>query len=239
MDIVEGILLKSVPYGENQTIVNLFTKQEGFMVMITPLHKSRRRIPYSVMQECEVEYVKNDRGGLHRLMAITPLDKASGLHLDVERGGYAQLWGSLLASLLRDQGADSALYGYVVRAVELLESYDGEYMNLTLLFMGRLATFLGVKPNIESYKRGRVFHIGRGEFIDTGTFAAGELVSGPNVAEAIYRFMTMEIERVGTLKINFKSFEILLETLLLFYEHHFAVKFDKTAIAIIKEILNG
>ena len=237
MEVIEGLILKSVPYGERQSIVSLFTKQEGFMSMITSSNIERRRGVLPFMQRCEMEFLRNERGGLHKLRSVAAVDKASTANFNVEVCNYSMLWGNVLASLLREQGADKDMYDYICRAVELLNEYQGRYINLSILFLLRLSWFLGVKPNLDSYKKGMKFNIETGEFVAAS--AVGGVCTGPNVAEVIYRFSVMDLEKMETLKIDFNSFKIIVDTIILYYERHFNVNFDKTGMRIIMEILGG
>lgn len=237
MEVVRGFLLKVVPYTELQSIAYFFTREEGFMAMITSVANNRRKPILSIMQLCEVEFLRNSRGGLHKAGVIAPINKASNLNFDIERGTYARLWGNMLATLLREQHVDENLFEYIERSVELLEGCSGSFVNVTLLFWIRMAALLGIKPSCDNYETGMLFNLETGEFVENRAYVGGMVVTGPNIAGAIYKFSSIPVERVGGLKINFKSFETLLETMMHYYERHFAVKFNRGEIGLILEIL--
>lgn len=237
MELVRGFLLKAVPYTESQSIIYLFTKEEGFMAMITSGINNKRKTILPIMQLCEVEFLRNSRGGLHKLSVIAPVNKASNLNFEIERGTYASLWGNLLATFLREQHADEQLFEYLHRAVELLEGCREGFVNVTLLFWIRMAGLFGIRPDCDNYEPGMLFNLESGEFVESRAYTNGMVLTGPNVAQAIYRFSTIEVEMLGRVKIDFKSFEILLETMMHYYERHFAVKFNRTEIGLILEIL--
>ena len=65
------------------------------------------------------------------------------------------------------------------------------------------------------------------------------VLSGPNVAEAIYCLSVLSVEKAKELKIGFKSFEIILKTIMSLYENIFAVRFDRKSVAIILEIIDN
>ena len=238
MEVTEAILLKAAPYNESQSILTLFSKQEGYISMITQAKSSKRRVLYPVMQSCEVEFLRNERGGLHKLVNLSPVDRASTLHFDIERSNYAQLWGNFLATLLRCQEKDESLYEYVESAVALLEESQEQYLNITLLFFVRLACFMGVKPNTDDYVKGMLLNVETGEFVAPEKRGSNMVFSGPNVAEAIYCLSVLSVEKAKGLRIGFKSFEIILKTIMSMYEHIFAVRFDRGGIEIILQVLD-
>ncbi len=237
MELVKGFLLKAVPYTESQSIIYLFTKEEGFMAMITSGGNSKRTRVLPIMQLCEVEFMRNSRGGLHKLGVVAPVNKVSNLNFEIERGAYASLWGNLLATFLREQHADEQLFEYIHRAVGLLEECRDGFVNVTLLFWIRMAGLFGVRPDCDKFEPGMLFNLESGEFVESRAYTNGMFLTGPNVAQAIYRFSTIEVEMLGRVKIDFKSFETLLETMMHYYERHFAVKFNRGEIEVILEIL--
>ena len=81
MHTVKAIILKSIPHSEQQQILHVYSEERGYMQMITPLALFKRKTNTSVqcMQIVEIEFIPNERGGLHKLKSLSPLVNTSAI----------------------------------------------------------------------------------------------------------------------------------------------------------------
>ena len=79
MHTVKAIILKSIPHSEQQQILHVYSEERGYMQMITPLVLFKRKANASAqcMQIVEIEFIPNERGGLHKLKSFSPLVNTS------------------------------------------------------------------------------------------------------------------------------------------------------------------
>ena len=72
MHTIKAIILKSIPHSEQQQILHVYSEERGYMQMITPLALFKRKANTSAqcMQIVEIEFIPNERGGLHKLIAL-------------------------------------------------------------------------------------------------------------------------------------------------------------------------
>ncbi len=234
MEVTEGFVLKTFPYGETRFIVHLYSREGGFLRFITPPYVKERKRSLLPMQLCEVEYIKNNRDGLHKIHRASPIKNLSSIFFDPYLSNTAMLWGEVLNTLLRNEQANSALFTFVDEAVELLNR--GELPdNFSLFFILRLSSFVGFHPDTVGYERGYLFNLSRGLFTPPGSNDKRDILTGPNTAEAFYRFCTEPIEQVAKIRLDEKSRNLLFDTLLSYYEIHLDTTFDKKTIEIIRE----
>ena len=81
MHTVKAIILKSIPHSEQQQILHVYSEERGYMQMITPLALFKRKANASAqcMQIVEIEFIPNERGGLHKLKSFSPLVNTSAI----------------------------------------------------------------------------------------------------------------------------------------------------------------
>ena len=97
MHTVKAIILKSIPHSEQQQILHVYSEERGYMQMITPLALFKRKANTSAqcMQIVEIEFIPNERGGLHKLKSFSPLVNTSAIYFDVYKMNIALLWGEI------------------------------------------------------------------------------------------------------------------------------------------------
>ena len=119
MHTVKAIILKSIPHSEQQQILHVYSEERGYMQMITPLALFKRKTNTSVqcMQIVEIEFIPNERGGLHKLKSLSPLVNTSAIYFDVYKMNIALLWGEILNLVLRDSDPNPGLYEYIKTSV--------------------------------------------------------------------------------------------------------------------------
>ena len=112
MHTVKAIILKSIPHSEQQQILHVYSEERGYMQMITPLALFKRKANTSAqcMQIVEIEFIPNERGGLHKLKSFSPLVNTSAIYFDVYKMNIALLWGEILNLVLRDSDPNPSLY---------------------------------------------------------------------------------------------------------------------------------
>lgn len=67
MEIVQGIILKTSPYSETQKIIRIYTKEKGYLSMISPSVVFKRKTKtVHLLQISEIEFFENEKSDLHQ-----------------------------------------------------------------------------------------------------------------------------------------------------------------------------
>ena len=62
MEIVQGIILKTSPYSETQKIIRIYTKEKGYLSMISPSVVFKRKTKtVHLLQISEIEFFENEK----------------------------------------------------------------------------------------------------------------------------------------------------------------------------------
>ncbi|MDL2231763.1 DNA repair protein RecO C-terminal domain-containing protein [Porphyromonadaceae bacterium OttesenSCG-928-L07] len=235
MEVIHAIVLKIFNYSDTQKIVRVFSKEKGYLSLITPAYVlKQKRSSLNMMQVVEMEYYENTKSEFHKLKSIAPLFNASSLYLNIFKMNIALLWGEVLDLLLRKEQKNEVLYTFISRSVEYLNESSSDTANFNLFFLYRLSIYVGFKINTDTYDSGYVFNINDGNF--TSPDQKQPYISGPNTAKIIYDLCTFRVEEIKNIVLNRESRRILLDIILLFYSIHLNIDFNIKSIKVIREV---
>ena len=235
METCQAIILKITPYSDTQRIVHLYSKERGYLSMISPAFVFKRKDnPLHLLQITEITYFENPKSDLHKLKSATPLINLPNLCFDIFKMNILLLWGEVLSLILRNEGKNEALFEYLLHSVEYLNAAEGDAGNFNLFFLYRLAAPLGFRIDAASWQPGAVFNARDGKFyLPTETTAA---ISGPNTARIIHRLCTCPVEEVKAIPLNRAARNILIDIILAFYRIHLNIDFNVKSIHVLREI---
>lgn len=236
MELIKAIILKSSHYTDARKIVHVFSREKGYLSMITPSSVFKRKNnPLHLLQICEIEYLPNEKGSLHKLQNSSPLNQLPNLYFDIFKMNIIQLWAEILNLLLRNEPKNEELFLYIERSVEYLNMTRNDTANFNLVFLYRLAGYIGFRIDTSTWQEGYVFDINNGSFSPTGNTP---YISGPNTAWVIYSLCTCPIEEIKNIPLNRKARNILLDVILLFYSIHLNIDFNIKSIQVIRDIFS-
>ena len=235
MEIVQGIILKTSPYSETQKIIRIYTKEKGYLSMISPSVVFKRKTKtVHLLQISEIEFFENEKSDLHKLRQISPIINLPELYFDIFKMNILLLWGEILNLILKNEGKNEELFDYLTHSIEYLNSTHNDIGNFNLYFLYRLAGFIGFRINTSSWQENYVFNINDGSFYPSDP--ATPYISGPNTAKIIYQLCTCPLAEIKAIPLNRQSRNILLDVILLFYSIHLSINFNIKSIQVIREV---
>ncbi|MDR1755830.1 MAG: DNA repair protein RecO [Culturomica sp.] len=237
MKVVKGIILRVLEYTEDQKIVHVFTEESGFLSLISPafLFKKRKN-PLHLLQISEIEFFPNEKGNLHKLKRVEPMVNLSAAYFDVYKMNIMLLWGEILYVVLKNEQKNEALYDYLYRSIDYLNTAQKDVANFNLFFLYRLPALIGFKIDTPSHSQGNLFNVWEGNFV---TKESGKpFVSGVNAANVIYKLCTCELQELSEIALDGKSRSLLLDIILLFFSVHLNVDLNGKNIRVIRELFS-
>ncbi|KIO45350.1 MULTISPECIES: DNA repair protein RecO [Porphyromonadaceae] len=238
MEVTNAIVLKNIPYTENQRILSVFSAERGFLSLITPVNTIKRRNNHATqcMQIVEIEYIFNEKNNIHKLTTIVNTRNTTAIYLDVYKMNIALLWGEILNLTLRNEGKNETLYEYIENSIEYLNSAQRDIANFNLFFLFHLASLLGFDINSSTYRPGYILNLNDGNFYPTA--GNDSYSTGPHAAQAIYKLCNSPLADIGNIPLNRQSRSIILDILLLFLSFHLNINFNIKSIKVIREIFS-
>ena len=135
MEIVQGIILKTSPYSETQKIIRIYTKEKGYLSMISPSVVFKRKTKtVHLLQISEIEFFENEKSDLHKLRQISPIINLPELYFDIFKMNILLLWGEILNLILKNEGKNEELFDYLTHSEKITTFAITTSETLTFIF---------------------------------------------------------------------------------------------------------
>lgn len=148
-----ALVLHSLKYGDSKLIVDLFTENEGRVSIIQTISSSRhgriRRQLFQPLTILDVVYDVHPKGSLQRLKEARMLYPYSSIPFDAAKLSLCIFVSEFLCQATRNEQQNVPLFNYVMASMRWLDGCERPAPNFHLMFMLRLALFLGFQPNVE------------------------------------------------------------------------------------------
>lgn len=194
----EAIVLHSLKYGEQRIIVDMFTVEYGRQSFIVNIPKGRRggmgKQLFQPLTILEVTADSSPHGQLYKLKTAHVAVPYLSLPFSAVKLSLSLFLSDFLYQALKGEQQNVPLYMYIKDSLMWLDACDRPVSNFHLVFMLRLAQFIGFGPNTEGYSEGDVFDLRACAFSSTvpvhsDYIAAGEAAVISTVTRINYATM--------------------------------------------------
>ena len=171
METLRGIVLRTVKYGDNSMIVDLFTEGRGRLSFMASTSRTKRSVrnvsfwqPLS-MVEFSVELRPNG-GKLPRPNDVRIYYNYTDLPFSPVKSTLSLFLAEFLSAALREEKENPSLYRYIESSLQWLDMVEsaGAMANFHLAFLMHLSRFIGIYPNLE--RPDRYFDLLAGSYCD-------------------------------------------------------------------------
>ena len=217
-----GIVLHTVPYNDTFSVVQIYTEQYGRMSYMLPRGAGRAakmaRALYTPLSliEFELEYRPGRElqriGEAHTWLAL-PL-----LQADPARATLALFLAEFLGKVLQGSESQPDMFSYIARSIELLGRMQGSCANFHLSFLVGLTPFLGITPNLDSYREGYYFNMQEGIFVEQRPLVSLSLA--PAEARFLFRLLRMDFTNMHLFRLSRQQRSYILDRMILYYRLH-------------------
>ncbi|MDR1408043.1 MAG: DNA repair protein RecO [Tannerella sp.] len=163
-----GIVLHSIHYNDKYDIVHIYTESFGRASYLIARQRGRKSrlshalfMPLSII-EMEVEHQRTrEMQRIREARICMPLNKIPAHPV---KNCIALFLSEVLFRTVRAHESDAQLFDYLHNSVQWLEETDEGVANFHLVFLIQFVRYLGVYPNISSYRPGGYFDMLNGVF---------------------------------------------------------------------------
>lgn len=234
----EAIVLRTVKYGDNKTIVDLLTRQDGRVAFAVTLpKKGRGKVSKQILQPLtllDVSYDLRPRMQLQRLAEATLHAPYSTIPFDAAKLSITLFLSDFLAHALGDVQGDEPLYLYIKDSLLWLDAQEGSCGNFHLVFLMRLARFLGFFPNLEGYREGDCFDLQASCF--TPHAPAHRHFLAPDEARKLALLMRMNYQTMRLFRMTREERNRLLDVALEYYTIHIPAFPELKSVEVVREL---
>ncbi len=223
--VIEGFIVKEIPYKESSKILNVFTKEYGIIGMIakgaksmkSPLRALTTKFTYGNF----LVYFKEDK--LSTLISVDPINNLSNLKSDLTLISYTSYITELIIQVAK-QTTDFDVYDIFINTILKME----EGLNpaiLTNILEIKMLDYLGVALNLNSCNKcGSTKNIVTIDG-DTGGYVCkncltNEFIVKPNTIKMLRMYYYVDIKSITDLKISGETINEIDTFLNRYYERY-------------------
>lgn len=235
----QGIVLKSIKYGETSLIVDIFTEALGLRkYIVSGVRKKNARISASLLQVMShVEIVAYEREGkdLNRLTEIRSSVVYQSIPLDIHKGAVGLFMAEMAQKTLRGAEANPPLFQFLSSSFAHLDRHTGNVANLPLSFLLEFSGFLGFLPESDTDEKELFFDLKNGVFCNHQPMHAYFLDVA--YSKILFLLLNARFEACHTIPLKVEQRRYLLGKLLDFYRLHIENFPTVNSHLILQEIL--
>lgn len=200
----KGIVLRCVKYDDKSFIAHLFTASRGHVsFMVSGSHGKRSGTSarlFQPMNFLSFQWDAKPNASLQRMREARLLFVHQSIPLDTIKRSVALLLTEFMVYTLCHETANPDLYLYIEHSIRWYDMAEEGYANFHLVFLLKLARFLGIAPNMEAYSDGDLFDLTNGHFISYGT-ASGNIMSGHDT-HLLFMLSEASYDSMGDIAMN-------------------------------------
>lgn len=231
-----GIILSKIKYGENAIICNVYTLEQGKQTYFisNSILKKNKAIYLHPLQILEFEINQNNNSKLQKVKSSSQAYVYKNIPFNVYKSSITVFISQLLDKLLHTESSNSNLFEFIKQSIIFIDNTEDSIANFHLFFMINLSKFLGYFPCNNYSDKHCYFDLKQAQFIDS----INKYTSGPNVSKAISQIINTKVSDINSLKLDHSSRNIILDTLIYYFELHNDRKLDLKSLNVIRELFS-
>lgn len=218
----KGIVLRCVKYDDKSFIAHLFTASHGHVsFMVNGTHGKRSGTSTRLFQPLaflSFQWDMKPNAPLQRMKEVRLLFVQQDIPLHPIKRSVAMLLSEFLVYTLRDEASNPDLYQYIEHSIRWFDMVSEGYANFHLVFLLKLARFLGIAPNMEGYSDGELFDLTNGHFMPYGT--ASETIMSSHDTGLLFLLNETSYESMGCITMNHQDRARMIQYLATYYSIH-------------------
>lgn len=161
------VVLSTLKYSEDKLIVNALSRSAGRVTLLVRIaHSQRAAVSHTLFQPLavlEVQWEANPRSGMLKPKAARSEVQLLSVQSNPVKATVVMFLAEFLSHVTRSNFDGGLLYDYIVYALQWFDEAEKGYANFHLVFLMRLARFIGIEPNTEEPTP--YFNLQDGEFV--------------------------------------------------------------------------
>ena len=235
-------MLHAFKYGEARMIVDMYTRAYGRLSFAVPLPKTAKgKIKKQFFQPLTLLQIDVDvrpRLQLQRLGGVALLQPLPSLLTDPAKLSMALFLGEFMYHALKGEQQNEPLFDYVVSSLEWLDAAQEHVANFHLVFVMRLARFLGFYPNLSTAAAdvvGEVYFDLRESSFCRMPPAHRDFLQPPEAAK-VQLMMRMDYQTMHLFRLSRQDRERLLAIALAYYRLHLPAFPELRSLGVLQEM---
>lgn len=235
----EGIVLRTVKYGDNSFIVDVYTLYNGCLSFLVRMPKGKKRSGKRMLFQPLTQIVFDADIRPHVNMYYFKEVRLGVAYRDIPVNIYkvtmVMFLAEFLSHILVREGENEPLYEFLKYALEWLDDCEKGYANFHLVFLIRLSLFIGFYPNAEGYHRKDTFDLLNGCYSSIALPAPGRIIPADQ-ARFVAPLLRMNFDTMHHFRFSHEQRTRILEVLLDYYRLHIPGFPPLKSLDVLKEV---
>lgn len=158
-----GIVVRTIKYGDNSHIVDIYTPTRGLVTFMVRQPKSRKSpiktIHLRPLTNLQINYDHRPTENMQHLTDIHLTTPYQTIPYNPYKTAITLFLSEFLSHILKHETPQKELYQYITYSMQWLDTAKQAYSNFHLVFITRLTRFLGFYPNTTNKKKGYYFDL--------------------------------------------------------------------------------
>ena len=235
---LSGIVINVIKYNEKHNIAHIYTDKCGmmsFLVRQGTTHASRMRnamfMPLSLLEFEARMQPGRELGTLHDVQRIAMLHS---IYSDPIKNIIAMFMSELLSRCIQEHEQNMVLFSFLKSSILRLEETRNSVANFHICFLYRLGAFIGIQPDVDSYREDYWFNMNDGVFGRSPV--AGCSCLPPEQAKVLMLLSRMTYDNLHLFKFNREQRNEMLEIMLGYYRLHHSTLGSLRSPEVLKQL---
>ena len=219
---LNGIVLHVLRYSDKNSIVHILTDRCGRMAFLLPQGATKgarlRNAMFMPLSVIEFEAKILPGRDLHTFRDARSSCNLAGLYSDPFKNAVAMFISELLTRSIQESEENIPLFRFIEASIILLNNMETGIANFHIWFLYNLGAFLGIQPDIDTFKEGYWFDMANGIFTQERPIHSHAL--HPKEAPAILLLSRMTSQNLHLFKFNRTQRGEILDIALSYYRLH-------------------
>lgn len=219
---LKGVVLNIIKYSDKNSIVHVLTDTYGKIAFLLPQGSGKsaklKNAIFMPLSLVEIETKITPGRDIYTIKEARLVYTVSTIHADPMKNAVAMFMTELIGRVIHEREQNRSLFRYVAASVEFLDRMQKGIANFHICFLYNLGTFLGIQPNIETYRDNFWFDMANGEF--TAYQPLHRHILNPEEAKAIMMLSRMSFSNLYLFTFNREQRNFILDTMLKYFQIH-------------------
>lgn len=234
----QGIVTRTVQYGETSVICDVFTEAMGLQTyIVNGVRRKKSRYGSSLLQPMsilEMVAYHRDNREINKLGEIKQAYVYQRLPFDVVKGAVGLFMIELVQKTVKESEANAALFGFLWEAFTQLDQQVGSVANFHLSFMVQLSAHLGFQMDDNFSETCCYFDLQQGHYTDTRLLGGNGL--DRELSEALLGLMQLSMAESSAVKLSKAQRRTFIQRLIRYYQLQVEGFTDLNAYLVLQEI---
>lgn len=235
----EGIVLRTVKYGENSLIVDIYTLYNGCLSFLVRIPRGKKRnavrLSFQPLSQLCFDADIRPRSKMHYFKEVHPAVLYHDIPFNIYKVTVVLFLAEFLSHVVTKEGKNEPLYEFLRYALEWLDNCSGSFANFHVVFLIKLSLFIGFFPNAENYHKGDTFDLLNGCFSSVA-LPSPERIIPADQARFVAPLLDMNFDTMHHFHFNHAQRTRILEVIMDYYRLHVPGFTKLNSLEVLKEV---